>query len=230
MLSNKKVVSVAFIVLVSAIIVLGLLYFQSTQKVINVDEIQTELADTKSTLAAISSSTPYPTYTAYPTYTPIPPTATTKPTLTAIPTLVPQYETKTLGPIWDWNTNYSVELTINEIRWEDQGKYNDPKIGNVYLVVFLTFKNMGPMEIFDLSSGNFLVLDKNGVLKDAGWGFDAETEQCEMEYIEQLLPDGQIDFCVVFEVTEEGILEFIYTPDPYERLREGKYISYIIRE
>lgn len=244
MFESKSLRIVIFSVLSVLLFSLGAIFFVSKRKQnIKLSTLEEQLliesdkyANATLTIEAFASNTPYPTYTpeptytAYPTYTPVPPTSTPTipPTATLTPT--PQFETKTLGPIWDWDTKYSVEMSITEIRWSDGGSYDSPKVGYEYLILFIDFKNTGPMEIQDLSDSYFKVLNKNGVLKEPYYGFTPELDQCELGYIDQLMDGGEIEFCLVFEVPEEGVLEFIYTPERYDKLREGKYISYIIRE
>lgn len=196
--------------------------------------VQAALFQTQTAWTPVPTLTPYPTYTRYPTatryptYTPYPTYTKVLPTHTPTASPTPPFAPQTIGPIWDsWHdTSYSVEVSITNVRWLERGLYSEPKAGNVYVIVDLTVKNLGPGSINNFGSGFFKVLDANGVLKDDD--YTSDVEDCHLDYVD-LMPNGTFSGCLLFEVPQSGHLEFIYTPYQYEPLKPGRYLSFLLR-
>lgn len=157
--------------------------------------VQAALFQTQTAWTPVPTLTPYPTYTRYPTatryptYTPYPTYTKVLPTHTPTASPTPPFAPQTIGPIWDsWHdTSYSVEVSITNVRWLERGLYSEPKAGNVYVIVDLTVKNLGPGSINNFGSGFFKVLDANGVLKDDD--YTSDVEDCHLDYVD-LMPNG----------------------------------------
>jgi len=189
-----------------------------------------------STNTATPTVTPTATATSTPTKTPTPtntptPRPTSTPTKTPTPTNTPTPpEVKQIGPIWDslHDEKYTMEVTLQRVRWSGGTQYDQPKKGNVFAVVYVQFKNLGPSMSRSVGWGNLQVLDANGRLIDESFFTDL-TDKCEFETVD-LIAGGSAEGCFAFEVPAKGRLELIYAPYRYEGLKPGRYLSFVLRE
>jgi hypothetical protein len=167
------------------------------------------------TNAPAPTRTPRPTNTPRPTQTPFPPT----------PTVVPQK----LGPIWNSSRDesYTVQISLDRVRFRSGSAFLKPKLGQVYVTVDVTIKNLGPSPLRSIGPYDFQVRDANGALRDSSW--HPYYDECQMDIVD-LGPNGSASGCFGFEVPIEGPLELIYAPYQYEALRPGRYLSFIIRQ
>ena len=186
---------------------------------------------------------PLPTYTLYPTYTPQPPLPThmpyptytkpPKPTNTPEPTSTPtpefQPQTQKIGPIRDSTRDeeYTVEITLKSIQWSMGDRYAQPKPGNVYAIVDLRVKNLGPGPNRYVGLGDFKVLDANGRLIDDD--YETIIKDCDFEVVD-LIAGGSAEGCFLFEVPSSGQVDLIYAPYKYEGLEPGRYLSFNLRQ
>jgi len=170
-----------------------------------------------------ASQTPKPT--AIPTSTPKP---------TATPTLIPTPEfrsvTQKIGPIYDsiHESQYSVEITLKGIHWLNKDQHREPRTGNVYVVVDLEIKNLGPGALRSIGLSDFQVKDAKGAIRDYTM-LPSFYETCQIETVD-LIANGSTEGCISFEVPETGSIELIYAPFQYEGLQPGRYLSFVLRE
>lgn len=183
---------------------------------------QTALAPT---LTPTATRVPSLTFTPRPTLTPVP-TATRLPTITPSPTVVPQ--TQQLGPIWDtlYDESYTVEVTVENVRFSRGQGYSTPKTGMIYVIVDLNVRNIGPGSVRGIGVFDFQVKDGNGAFRD--YDYIQETWDCSLDMVD-LAVGGRVSGCIGFEVPETGSLELIYAPYKYEGLQEGRYLSFLLR-
>jgi len=187
-------------------------------------------ATEEAAVTATWTPSPTSTNTATPTVTPTA-TATSTPTKTPTPTNTPTPpEVKQIGPIWDslHDEKYTMEVTLQRVRWSGGTQYDQPKKGNVFAVVYVQFKNLGPSMSRSVGWGNLQVLDANGRLIDESFFTDL-TDKCEFETVD-LIAGGSAEGCFAFEVPAKGRLELIYAPYRYEGLKPGRYLSFVLRE
>lgn len=202
------------------------------------DSIQAAIVQTQSAWTPVPTNTPYATYTPYPTptpyptytprptYTPFPtPTSTSTPTPTTTPTFS---ETAKIGPIYDslYESSYSIDISVLDVRWLKTDGYSTPKAGNEFVIVYVKVVNQGPGSVRSFGSGDFQVLDANGILRS--YDFINSTSDCRIEIFD-LMPNATLTGCIAFEVPDSGKVEFIYAPYRYEGLKPGRYLSFIIR-
>jgi len=182
-------------------------------------------ATEEAAVTATWTPSPTSTNTATPTVTPTA-TATSTPTKTPTPTNTPT----PIGPIWDslHDEKYTMEVTLQRVRWSGGTQYDQPKKGNVFAVVYVQFKNLGPSMSRSVGWGNLQVLDANGRLIDESFFTDL-TDKCEFETVD-LIAGGSAEGCFAFEVPAKGRLELIYAPYRYEGLKPGRYLSFVLRE
>lgn len=173
------------------------------------------------------SPTPRDTATPRPTNTPRPPTNTPQPTITPTPSFLSQ--TAKIGPIYDplHEASYTMEITVRDMKWLNADGYKKPKPGNIFLVVYLTAKNLGPSAVDSFGPFVFQVLDANGIVHDYDI-LPSTMDTCHLEYVD-IIPNGALEGCVAYEVPKAGKLEFIYAPYQYEGLKPGRYLSFIVR-
>jgi len=193
----------------------------------------TPSATPEPTLTPTMTSTPRPTST--PTNTPTPrptstPTSTPTPRPTSTPTPTPRPpEVKQIGPIWDslHDAKYTMEVTLQGVRWSGGDKYSQPKVGNIYAIVDVQFKNLGPSTSRYVGMDDLQVLDANGRLIEDD--YETLIRDCDFETVD-LIAGGSAEGCFLFEVPTEGRLELIYAPYRYEGLEPGRYLSFVLRE
>ncbi len=135
---------------------------------------------------------------------------------------------QTIGPVWDTlhNTSYSVEVSLTNVRWLERGIHREPKTGNTFVIMDLVVKNLGPGPINNFGPRFFRVLDANSVLKEDD--YTSDVEDCRVDYVD-LMPNGVLSGCLLFEVLQSGHLELIFAPYQYEPLKPGRYLSFILR-
>jgi hypothetical protein len=191
------------------------------------------VADTSSTLVPSPTRIPTWTPTSRSTHTPAP-TRTPRPTNTPQPTQTPSPPTPTvafqkLGPIWNSNRDesYTVEVSLNSVRFSSGSAFSEPKQGQVYVTVDVTIRNLGPGSLRSIGPYDFQVRDANGALRDPSW--HPYYGECQMDIVD-LSPNGSVSGCFGFEVPIEGPLELIYAPYQYEALQPGRYLSFAIRQ
>lgn len=162
---------------------------------------------------------PFPTIQLIPSDTP-------QPTVTSGPPFAPQ--TQQLGPIHDTerDTYFSLEVTVNSVKWLTSDTYQTPKTGNIYLIVYFIAKNLGPSSVQSIGSSDFQIVDSNGLVHDYTYIPSAET--CQLDSVD-MLPNGLYESCDGFEVPRMGKLEFIYAPYKNSPLDPGRYLSIIVR-
>lgn len=177
------------------------------------------------TMAPLPTMKPFPTFP--PPDTPQP-TETPFPTITSGPLFTPQ--TKQIGPINDTerDTSYSMEITVNDVKWLTSDSYYVPKPGSIYAVVYMKAKNLGPGSVQALGIYDFQTLDNKGVLHDYTL-LSSIVNTCNFNYAD-ILPNGELEGCVAFEVPISGKLEFIYAPYQHDPLGSGRYLSIVIRQ
>ena len=150
---------------------------------------------------------------------------------TPTPTAVPEFQVQTqrIGPVWDrlHDSEYSVEITVHDVKWLSEDKYSEPRPGNVYVVAYLTVHNLGPDALRDLTLFDFQVKDSRGAIRQFLM-LPSFFDSCQIEIVD-LLPDGSITGCVSFEVPQEGSVALIYAPFRFEGLAPGRYISFDLR-
>lgn len=162
-----------------------------------------------------------------PTPTAKPPTATpAPPTATPMPAFQPQ--TQELGPIQDTRRDerFSVEVTVTRFEAIAHESYNAPRTGNVYVLVGVEIKNLGPGSIRSIGPTDFKTLDANGVLSD--YHYARATESCRLRHVD-LVAGGKVQGCIAYEVPAAGKLELVYAPYRYESLAPGRYLSFVLR-
>lgn len=155
-----------------------------------------------------------------------PPRATNTPTITRTPTKAP--ETKQLGPIYDslYNETISVVMTVSSVKFSRGDSFTRPGRGNVFVIVEVSFQNLGPGIARFIGPTAFKVRDSNGALRD--YAYVPEATYCEMDYVD-LQAGGSISGCIGFEVPETGSLELLYAPYYFDNLEEGRYLRFKLR-
>ena len=166
-----------------------------------------------------------PTMPPYPTFALLP-TDTSPPPITAAPPFTPQ--TQKLGPIHDTerDTYFSLEITVTDVKWLISDNYSTPKTGNVFLIVYLKAKNLGPDSAQSVGSLDFQILDSNGLVHDHD--FLSSAQPCQLDYVD-MLPNGTFEGCDAYEVPRNGKLEFIYAPYKNDPLSPGRYLAIVVR-
>lgn len=155
-----------------------------------------------------------------------PPRATNTPTITRTPTKAP--ETKQLGPIYDslYNETISVVMTVSSVKFSRGDSFTRPGRGNTFVIVEVSFQNLGPGIARFIGPTAFKVRDSNGALRDSA--YVPEATYCEMDYVD-LQAGGSIGGCIGFEVPETGSLELLYAPYYFDNLEEGRYLRFKLR-
>lgn len=100
-------------------------------------------------------------------------------------------------------------------------------MGNLYLVVYVHVRNLGPGIMYSFSSSDFQIKDANGIRYHATELTAAKD--CGLKLV-NLLRSKIVDGCVEFEVPATGGLEFIYAPFHLEELKPKRYLSFPIRQ
>jgi hypothetical protein len=103
---------------------------------------------------------------------------------------------------------------------------NKPKQGNIFVIVDVTIKNLGPSPMRSVDEYEFQIRDANGALRDSE--YVRETDECQLESVD-LTANGSMTGCMGFQVPMTGALELIYAPYKYEGLQPGRYLSFKIR-
>jgi hypothetical protein len=155
---------------------------------------------------------------------------TSIPSSTASPLPAFTNQTQRIGPIIDnaRSSSYSLEITMTDVQWSTGGDtLFPPKPGNIFLIAHLRIRNVGPGNVYSLSSGYFQVRDANGALRDSTYVSDASD--CELDTFD-LVPGGTIEGCVGFEVPTTGRLEVIFAPFQYDSLKPGRYLAFLVRQ
>jgi hypothetical protein len=119
-----------------------------------------------------------------------------------------------------------MEITLLRVEWSQGEKYSPPKAGNVYVVVHLRIKNLGPGTKRSVARSDFKVRDPNGAVR--GDDYKLAFEDCYL-YSADLPAGASMEGCLSFEVPLEGSVEFIYAPYQYEGLKEGRYLGFELR-
>ena len=198
----------------------------------NIESPATDIFPTSTTRELPPTWTPTPKLIPSPTSTRTPtnipkPTNTRYPTKALTPTLAP--EVKTIGPIWDsiYDESHTMEISVLDIKFNAGNSYNNPKSGNMYVVVYLSIKNLGPDTARFVSDMDFDVKDSNGVIRSSGILISG-TQNCDLDFAD-LSAGGILSGCIGYEVPKTGSLELIYAPFQYDNLEEGRYLSFAIR-
>jgi len=141
---------------------------------------------------------------------------------------VPPVQTQTLGPIWDplYDSQYSMEIAVNRVRWDRGESYWGAKPGNTFVIADVSIKNLGPGPSHNVSRSMFKALDANGVLHDTE--YLVKYNGCSLDWVD-LLPNGQVQGCVAFEVPDHGAVSLIYAPYMYEGMEPGRFLSFTLR-
>jgi Domain of unknown function (DUF4352) len=170
----------------------------------------------------ISTLPPIPTFIPFPTEI----VDTPQPTVTAASPFTPQ--TQQLGPIHDTDrdTDFSLELTVNDTKWLTSDGFETPKDGDIYLIVYLMALNLGPGSIQSIGPSDFQILDNNGVIHDYDYIYSAKS--CVLDDVD-MMSSGKFEGCVSFEVPRIGKLEFIYAPYKIDPLSPGRYLAIVVR-
>ncbi len=213
-----------------ALTALTLLACQSTELVSQISVEPTSTTRPSRTLAA--TQTPLPTDTPRATGTPTRTAtrtlvATRPPTAPPPPAFTPQ--TKKIGPIRNTSRDqeYTIQLTVSNVRYLTSDGYSKPKSGYVYLIVFILVQNAGPGTAYSMYTSDFQVKDANGAVR--GDTVILAASDCRLDLVD-LSAGGSIEGCIPYEVPASGRLEFIYAPYKYEGLQPGRYLSFIIRQ
>lgn len=160
------------------------------------------------------------------------PSATWTPTPTARPTNTQTFqpELKTIGPVSDsiHDTTYSMQISVTKLAWLLHDTYANPKPGNIYLIVYIQARNLGPGSVRAFGAPDFQVLDANGIVHDYTY-LSATMNTCRLD-TEDIIPNGVIEGCVTFEVPETGEIQFLFAPFRNEGLVQGRYLSFILRK
>ena len=184
-----------------------------------------------------ATNTPMPTLTASPsstatpvlTLTPTRPPATAKPTVTPTPAFASQ--TQKLGPIRETSRDeeYTAQVTVRDVKFSggDPSGFDTPRSGNIFVVVYVNVRDLGPGTIHSLYTSDFQIKDANGVVRNEDY-IVYLAKDCNLPLID-LSSGGNIDGCASFEVPATGKLEFIFAPYQYEGLKPGRYLSFVIR-
>ena len=165
-----------------------------------------------------------------PTNTPTPKPPTNTPTPAPTPTPEFQPVTQTIGPIYDrlHDSEYSAEITLKGVRWLTEDQYDTPRPGNVYVVVDLEIRNLGPGAVRSFGLFDFQIKDPKGAIRDYTM-LPSFFHSCQIETVD-LVASGSTEGCASFEVPQEGRIELIYAPFRFEGLTPGRYLSFVLRE
>lgn len=160
--------------------------------------------------------------------TQVPGKASPSPTITQTP-IVDKLQTQKIGPIWSLtrDESFTSEISLKKIEWSMGDKYDQPKPGNIYVIVYLQVKNLGPNPSRYVGLNQFKVLDSNGRLIDDSYMSDISN--CKFEIVD-LIANGIAEGCFLFQVPISGKVELIYAPYQYDGLKTGRYLSFIIRK
>jgi len=193
--------------------------------------IQTKAA--QDVVAKLTAGAPTPTATPAvsptPLASPTPQPPTNTPTLAPTPTPEFQPQTQKIGPIWNSarDESFTVEITLKNIQWSTGEGYSQPKPGNVYGIVTVRVKNLGPSVSRFVGQLDFKVLDVNGrLIRD---DYETFIRDCDFETVD-LIAGGSAEGCFLFEVPSSGKVDLIYAPYQYEGLKPGRYLSFNLRE
>jgi len=201
------------------------------QPTVDVAAIQTKAA--QDVVAKLTADAPTPTAipaaSPTPLASPTPEGPTNTPTLAPTPTPEFQAQTQKIGPIWNSarDESFTVEITLKNIQWSTGEGYSQPKPGNVYGIVTVRVKNLGPSVSRFVGQLDFKVLDVNGrLIKD---DYRTIIRDCDFETVD-LIAGGSAEGCFLFEVPSSGKVDLIYAPYQYEGLKPGRYLSFNLRE
>ena len=167
---------------------------------------------------------------AAPTDTPLP-AATWTPTATTRPTNTPTYqpELKTIGPVSDskHDSTYSMQISVTKLAWLLNDTYSEPKPGNIYLIVYIQAKDLGPGSVRSFGSSDFQVVDSAGIVHEPTIQ-SATMNTCRLDTVD-IIPNGVIEGCVTFEVPVTGEIQLLFAPFRNEGLVQGRYLVFILR-
>lgn len=184
--------------------------------------IQTAIAQTQAA-APTNTKTPIPSPT--PTNTPKP-TITPKPTSTSTPT--PQFDRK-MKTIDDTAYNLTTwkfpEVTITKISIRNKVDTYTANDGYTYVIADVKMKNH--LSFWEASYGAwaFVATDEKGVIHEVEY----LGVSCELSAYVNVMPEGTLEGCIIFEVPDTGRLTIIFAPYESDRFGEGRCLRWAIK-
>ena len=182
-------------------------------------------------LVASASATPAATPTAdrptpRPSQTPTPRPARATPT----PTFQPV--TQQIGPLRQGSPDEegaTLALTLTNVRFLPADPERQPQAGNVFVVVDLEVKNLGPATLRSLTGSEFQVRDADAARRETTLSL---TSACRLYLLQELLPGGRRQYCFGFQAPAQGAIDFIYLPQLYaaDGLKPGKHLAFPLRD
>lgn len=131
------------------------------------------------------------------------PTLTPTPELTPTPTPAPE-----VAKMGDWISDGRISICVNSFRYATLvGKTHVPDVGNIYLIVDVSVKNVGT-EIIHINPFYVFVADSDGY----EYGFDVSTYRLDGGMKSRdLTPDRTMRFEIAFEIPKDATpKEFIW--------------------
>jgi len=180
-------------------------------------------ATLESTNTTGPTNTPLPTNTNGPTNTPLP-TDTPRPS----PTRTPKPQSIVLSP----DGTPRIRVSLLQYGFSYGSGFAKPKTGYIYLVASVNVQNISYVDpatgtnSLQVSDFDFKVLAATGTLISPT--FDATGANCDLGMV-QVIPSGNAQGCVTFEVPESGQLSLVYAPFEYDQYGTGRQATFVLK-
>jgi len=126
------------------------------------------------------------------------------------------------------DSTYSMQISVTKLAWLLNDTYSEPNPGNIYLIVYIQAKNLGPDSVRSFGSPDFQVVDSAGIVHDYTY-LSATMNTCRLDSVD-IIPNGILEGCVTFEVPETGEIQLLFAPFRNEGLVQGRYLAFILRK
>lgn len=103
--------------------------------------------------------------------------------------------------------------TVTKVQTSAGKDYYKPAAGNVYLGVTVNVKNISTVDVVEIDSSDWKIIDANGVSYDYSIFSAWDTEAF---YGKELLPGAEYSYIVAFEVPKNGKWRLAYTGNMFE--------------
>lgn len=158
------------------------------------------------------------------------PKSTKTPRPTPTPKLVVAFQgvAKKLGPLQPnaLDKPYSVQINVTDIM-RAEGTEGASHSAEKYLLLKIGVQNLGPGTLYSLSNRDFYIRDGDGTVQPAS---DSRAGlNCNFRIVD-LVANDFARGCLAFQQPGTEDFEFIYAPFHLEGLKEGRYLTFRLKQ
>jgi hypothetical protein len=123
----------------------------------------------------------------------------------------------------------TLALTLTNVRFLPGDRERQPQAGNVFVVVDVEVKNLGPATLRSLTGGEFQLRDADAARRETSLSL---TSACRLYLVQELLPGGRREYCFGFQAPAQGAIDFVFLPQLYaaDGLQPGKHLAFPLRD